>query len=91
MLYTTEERDQLGLIKERCPHCEACLYLSDEDAATGHGTEKAICLNGCRLPGYLWKRLHSLPGGLIQDAARVGSASAPPVTARRRHKGGRRL
>ena len=61
------ERDQLGFIAERCPHCEACLYLSDEDAAIGHGTEKAICLNGCRLPGYLWKRLYSLPSGLIQS------------------------
>jgi len=80
------ERDQLGFINERCPHCGACLFLSDVEVTAGRGEERAICLNGCRLPGYLWKRLHSLPGGLLEKEGLEREDDAAEARSQARHQ-----
>lgn len=47
-------RDFLGFIDERCPHCDARLYLSDESDS------RPICLNACTMPTYLYRRMNNL-------------------------------
>jgi len=44
-------RDALGFVADRCPHCGAALYLSDDPDS------QPICLNACTLPAYLYRRL----------------------------------
>ena len=43
--------DEPGFIDERCPHCNAHLYRDGKGAP--------ICLNACRLPGYLYRMLQN--------------------------------
>lgn len=64
------DRDQLGFLKDqRCPHCSAPLYLSEEAEAKGM---RPICLNGCTL--QVWqKRL--LDEGLKRAMASIDAAA----------------
>lgn len=39
--------EALGFDRELCPHCKA--HLKD-----------GLCLNGCKLPGYLYRKLVTL-------------------------------
>ena len=40
-----------GFVDERCPHCNARMYQDGKGAP--------VCLNACRLPGYLYRMLQN--------------------------------
>lgn len=61
------QRDVLGFVKERCPHCNARLFVSDEGATKG--PFRPICLNGCSLT--VWQSLE-MQRGLEEAARRTG-------------------
>lgn len=44
-------RDILGFLAERCPHCEAHMFLGDAPDA------RPICLNACTLPAWQYRKL----------------------------------
>ena len=55
-------RDLLGLLEERCPHCNARLYLADDPDA------RPLCLNACELPAWAYRLMLQ---GLREAAARA--------------------
>lgn len=46
---------ELGFVKEKCPYCHCRLYKGEISPTC------LICLNGCLLPGYLYRILNGAP------------------------------
>ncbi len=51
----TDFERELGLDEEVCPHCDS-------------HHKNGVCLNGCTLPGYLYKRLLGIGGWPRKEA-----------------------
>jgi hypothetical protein len=62
-------RDLLGFLEARCPHCGACLYLSDRPDS------QPICLNACNLPTWAYRLLQR--GGATPPPQQEDGESEP--------------